>query len=399
VPEAWLDKTTPGAGRGLLIAGIVLVAVNLRPSLAAVGPLVADIRADTGLPNAAIGLLTTLPLLAFGVVSTLTALVTRRVGVERAVALALLLIAAGTLARAVPSAVLLFGGTALLGVGVALGNVLLPALAKRDFPERTGPMTSLYSSVMGVGATLAAGVSAPLAIAVGWRGALGLWALPAFAALAAWVPQIRKGLPLPPSRSRGTSFRTLGRSALAWNVALFMGFQSLTFYVILAWLPDLLQGRGLGAAQAGWMLALSQATGVLGTALVPLWAGRLLDQRRIVWTLGALEATALAGLLLTGVAFAVVWVALIGFVLGGTFGLALLLLVLRAHDAETAGELSGMAQSIGYGIAAAGPALFGLLYDLTTGWTVPLLFLAAVLVGKVGTGIRAGRPGWVGPSG
>jgi CP family cyanate transporter-like MFS transporter len=147
------------------------------------------------------------------------------------------------------------------------------------------------------------------------------------------------------------------------------------------------------------MLALSQATGILGTAVVPIWAGRVRDQRVIVGTLGALEAIALAGLLAPGLTFAVVWVSLIGFVLGGTFGLALLLLVLRARDAETAGELSGMAQSIGYAIAAAGPPAFGLVHDLTGGWVIPLLFLGAVLAGKVGVGLAAGRPGLVRPAG
>ena len=374
------------------------MAVNLRPALAAVGPLVADIRADTGLPNVALGLLTTLPLLAFGVISTLTPLVTRRIGIEKAVAVALTLIAVGTLARTATSVSLLFLGTVVLGIGIAFGNVLLPALAKRDFPDRTGPMTSLYSSVMGLGATIAAGVSAPLALEVGWRGSLGVWALPAVLALLAWIPQVYGRSSVWGLRGRGSAFRSLGRSSLAWQVALFMGLQSLTFYVVLAWLPDLMQDRGMTPAAAGWMLALSQATGILGTALIPVVAGRMDDQRRIVASLGILELVALAGLLTPDVHLESLWVGLIGFVLGGTFGLALLLLVLRAADAETAGELSGMAQSIGYMIAATGPAVFGWIHDLTGGWAAPLLFLGVVLAGKVAVGIEAGRPGMVGPA-
>jgi MFS transporter, CP family, cyanate transporter len=388
----------PPARRALLLVGIVLVAVNLRPSLAGVGPLVADIRADTGLPNVALGFLTTLPLLAFGAVSTLTPLVTRRIGMEKAVALALGLIVAGTVARVAPSVWMLFLGTAILGVGIAFGNVLLPALAKRDFPDRTGPMTSLYSSVMGLGATIAAGVSAPLALTVGWRLSLGAWSLPAVVALLVWLPQMNAKPTVGRLRRRGSAFRSLGRSVLAWQVALFLGFQSLTFYVILAWLPDLLQSRGMEPTAAGWLLAWSQATGVLGTAFVPLWAGRLDDQRRIVLSLGFLEAAAIAGLLAPGLALVGVWVGLIGFVLGGTFGLALLFLVARAADADTAAELSGMAQSIGYLIAAAGPALFGWIHDLTGGWSEPLLFLGVVLAGKVVVGTRAGRPGLVQPT-
>lgn len=382
-------------GQGLLIAGVVLVAVNLRPSLAGVGPLVADIRAATSLSNTALGLLTTLPLLAFGVVSPLTPRVTRRVGIEGALAAALLLIGIGTAVRAVPSVALLFGGTALLGVGIALGNVLLPALVKRDFPERSGPMTSLYSSTMSVGATAAAGISVPLAAALGWRGALGVWALPAAVALGVWSMRMKGRAIHGVSRGGGASLRALGRSPLAWQIALFMGLQSLTFYVVLAWLPDLLQDRGLGAAEAGWMLALSQATGVVGSVAVPLWAGRLDDQRRIVWTLAALEAAALGGLFLPGGLLAALWVSLLGIVLGGTFGLALLLLVLRAANAETATVLSGMAQSVGYLVASVGPTLFGFLHDRTRGWTIPLLLLVVVLIAKAVAGFGAGKPGQV----
>ena len=381
--------------RGLLLVGIVLIALNLRPALAAVGPLVVDMRAATGLSNTALGLLTTIPLLAFGVVSTLTPLLTRRLGVEGALAAALVLIGAGTLVRSAPPVVFLFGGTVVLGVGIALGNVLLPALVKRDFPDRSGPLTSIYSSVMGLGAAVAAGVSVPLASALGWRGSLGAWAALAAVALLAWLPLVRRrALP----RSTGGAWealRDLGRSRLAWQVALFMGFQSLTFYVVLAWLPDLLGSRGLSESEAGWMLALSQGVGIAGSAVVPLWAARLEDQRQIVWVLALIEAVALGGLFLPGPDLAALWVSLLGLVLGGTFGLSLLLLVLRAGDAQTATELSGMAQSVGYLVAATGPALFGFLHDLTAGWTVPLGFLVAVLVAKVVVGLGAGRPGVV----
>ena len=382
--------------RGLLAAGIVLVALNLRPALAGLGPLVADVRLATGLSNTALGLLTTLPLLAFGAVSALTPIVTRRLGVEGAIGFGLLLLGLGTAARALPSVGVLFVGTAVLGVGIALGNVLLPALVKRDFAEHSGPMTALYSSAMGLGAAVAAGVSVPLAEAAGWRAALGAWALLAVVALAAWAPQLRRrSLP----RRRGTvldSLRALGRSRLAWAVALFMGLQSLTFYVVLAWLPDLLQSQGMTPAEAGWMLALSQVTGIAGSAVVPVWAGRRPDQRSIVWALGVVEAVALGGLLLTGVALAPLWVSVLGFVLGGSFGLSLLFLAIRADTPETAAELSGMAQSAGYLVAAAGPALFGGLRDWSGAWTVPLLSLAAVLAAKVVVGLPAARDEQVG---
>lgn len=396
-----VDPPDPGEGgdggdgghesrRWLLVLGIVLVALNLRPALASVGPVVPELRADTGLSNTAVGLLTTLPLLAFGCLSILAALVGRRVGVERALAGALVLVAAGTALRGAAPVVALYVGTGLLGIGVALGNVLLPALAKREFPRHSGPITSLYSSMMGLGATAAAGLSVPLAGLLGWRGALAVWTFPALLALLVWAPQLRRESPV--RVGRPTTPGALRRSPLAWQIAFYMGLQSLSFYVVIAWLPDLLQGRGFDEAAAGWLLALSQATGILGTAVIPLWAGRRADQRAIVWTLGLLELAGLAGLLFMGTAWAWLWVALLGFILGGTFGLALTLLVLRAADAESTAALSGLAQSVGYLVAATGPTLFGLLHDLTAGWTVPLLFLVGILVAKVASGLPAGRP-------
>lgn len=383
-------STDPTPRRWLLVLGIALVALNLRPALASVGPLVVDIRAATGLSNPAIGLLTTLPLLAFGFLSAFTSVLSRRVGMERALAIGLVLIAAGTALRAAPAVAALYAGTIVLGVGVALGNVLLPALAKRHFPSRSGGITSLYSSMMGLGATAAAGLSVPLAAALGWRGALGIWVVPVLIALAAWVPQILRR-PVQGAVRRGLGLGALGRSPLAWQIALFMGLQSLTFYVVLAWLPDLLQSRGMTEAAAGGLLALSQATGVAGTAIVPVWAGQVRDQRGIVWGLTLLEAVAWAGLLIPGLGLESVWVGLLGFILGGTFGLALTFLVLRSADAESAGELSGMAQSVGYLVAAAGPPIFGWLRDVSGGWTIPLWFLVAVLAGKLAAGLPAGR--------
>ncbi|MDT8369302.1 MAG: MFS transporter [Longimicrobiales bacterium] len=358
------------------------------------GPLVAEIRADTGLSNAALGFLTTLPLLAFGFLSLFTSGVSRRFGMERTVALALVLIGIGSALRGVPAVAALYLGTALFGVGVALGNVLLPALAKRHFPDHSGRITGLYSGMMGIGATAAAGLSVPLAIGLGgWRASLAIWMVPAAVALLVWLPQTRGPVT---RRARGhASLRALGRSPLAWQIALFMGLQSLTFYVTIAWLPDLLQSRGLGEAAAGGLLALSQATGVFGSAAIPVWAGSTRDQRPIIWTLGALEAASLGGLLLPGVTLAWLWVGVLGFVLGGTFALALTLLVLRSSDSEATGELSGMAQSVGYLVAATGPPLFGLVHDATGGWSLPLAALLVVLAGKIAVGLGAGRPGRV----
>jgi CP family cyanate transporter-like MFS transporter len=380
------------ARNALLVAGIILISINLRPALASIGPLISTIRQDTGLSNTMLGLLTTLPLLAFAVISTLTPIFTRRWGIEGVLAGALSLLTGGIFLRVIPSTWALFGGTLLLGIAIAFGNVLLPGLVKRDFPNHTGIMTSLYSSMLGLGATIAAGVSVPLADEVGWYWSLGLWGILSLVAFVVWLPQL-KGLTIPRYKSSFRhSIKGLMGSSTAWQIAVFMGLQSLAFYVILAWLPDLLQDMGLTAYTAGWMLSLSQGMGVLGTLLIPVWAEKMTDQQKLVWLLIILEIVSLIGLMLPDPFLIWLWASLIGFTLGGSFGLALLFIVLRAHDTETATELSGMSQSIGYLLAAAGPILFGALHDITGAWFIPLLFLLIVAVAKLFAGLGAGRP-------
>lgn len=383
--------------RWALLALISLVALNLRPALASVGPLVEDIQSGTGVSSAALGMLTTLPLIAFGVLSLFAPAVSRGLGMERALVLGLFLVGGGTALRASPNTALLFVGTGVLGVGVALGNVLLPALAKRCFPSRPGPITSLYSSVMGLGAALAAGVSVPLAAAVGWRAALGLWAVPAGVALLAWAPLAWPSPVRGAVRARG-GLGTVVRSPVAWQVALYLGLQSTSFYVLLTWLPAFLQSQGMSESAAGGLLALSQVTGIAGTALIPVWAGGTRNQRGIVWALTVFEAVGLVGLLTGGTTWATAWVLLLGFILGGTFALALTFLAIRSPDVETASTLSGMAQSVGYLLSAAGPPAFGAAFDVTGAWTLPFAGLFGVLAAKLLAGLAAGRPQVIGES-
>ena len=244
---------------------------------------------------------------------------------------------------------------------------------------------------MGLGAAIAAGVSLPIAnyLGSGWQGSLGVWALLSFTAFLIWLPQLRRLPRLPQRGGYFKSMRQLTSSALAWKIAVFMGIQSFTFYVILAWLPDILQGKGYDSVTAGWMLSLSQAMGVVGAVAFPLVAGKKDDQRSIILYLLLLEAISLIGLMVPSSSLWVfVWISLLGFVLGGSFGLALLFIVLRSSDTDGATELSGMSQSIGYSLAAIGPIFFGFLYDLTEDWNYPLglLFLLIFLKLYVGLG-------------
>ncbi|TXE05688.1 MFS transporter [Gelidibacter salicanalis] len=381
------------ASRTLLLVGVLFVAINLRPALSSIGPLVDMIRADVGLSETLLGLLTTLPLIAFGIVSTITPLFTKRFGIGNTLLAALILLTLGIIIRSSVGIFGLYLGTIMLGIAIAFGNVLIPALIKRNFPHKAGFVTSLYSGIMSLGAAIAAGLSFPLAVEfnLGWRGSLSVWAVLAVIALIIWIPNIKRINRTVPSRSFKEAMKKLSGSMLVWKMALYMGLQSWAFYVILAWLPAILIDRGFDASYAGWMLSLSQATGIIGAIAIPVWAGSRKDQRLIIVSLIIIEVIALIGLMIPELGMVELWVGLIGMVLGGTFGLALLLIVLRSKDAETAAELSGIVQSIGYLIAATGPFIVGLIYDLTDTWNYALALLVAVSVIKLIMGIDVGK--------
>ena len=385
----------------LLILGIVLLAANLRPALTSVAPLIGQIRADTGMSNGVAGLLTTLPLLAFGLLSPVAPRVARRFGMERVLLASLFVLVAGILLRWAGAVAVLFLGTVVLGAAIAVANVLLPSLVKREFPERAGLMTSVYSTSLGISAAFAAGVSVPLAqlAGIGWRGALAVWAVPAFLAGVAWLPQLgRSDHPADPSPRSSPGVRDLWRSPLAWQVTLFMGLQSLVYYVTLTWLPEILQEEGMGVARAGWMLGLSQAAAIVTMFLAPMIAGRSASQRGVVVVAVGTSGVGVLGLLVAGSTASILWVVLLGLGQGASFSLALTFFALRSPDPGHAAALSGMAQSVGYLLAAGGPSLFGVLRDVTGTWKVPLALLLTVTVFLLIAGIGAARDAHVGTS-
>lgn len=377
----------------LLITGIILVSFNLRPALSGIGPLITDIRAATGLSNSALGLLTTLPLLCFGILSSVTPWFTRRIGLEGTVAFALFALTSGLLLRVPGSVPFLYTGTIFIGVGIALGNVLLPGIVKRDFEKYSGIMTSVYSSMLGVGAAVAAGISVPLAdeVGLGWEWSLGIWFIPSTLALLVWLPQLRRNRRSSSGKTIAASLKHLSGSGMAWSIALYMGLQSFAFYVILAWLPDILISDGISESRAGWLLSISQAAGVAGSFLIPTVAEKFARQRFLVIVLAALEVISIIGLMMGPNSLTLLMVIMIGFSLGGSFGLALLFIVLRTDDTETTTELSGMSQSVGYLLAAVGPMMIGALNDITGDWIIPLALLLLIVAFKSFFGIYAGK--------
>jgi MFS transporter, CP family, cyanate transporter len=371
-------------------ASIVLVAANLRPAVVAVAPLLGEIQADQGLSGTAAGVLSALPVLCFGLVAPLAPGLARRVGIERAMLVSLLVLCAGMAIRSVAGLAGLYTGTAVAGAAIAVGNVLLPSLIKRDFAARTGLMTGLYTMAIATGGTLAAGVTVPVARAVGldWRGALAMWMVFALVAVLCWLPHVRRTAR--PARTTAAAAGALWRDPLAWQVTTYMGLQSLSYFAVTAWLPAVLIARGYDPVAAGWLLALASACGIAGATVAPVLAARTREQRAVVAATTALAAVGLLGLLAVP-GTEVLWVVLLGTAQSAALGIALTLVGLRAPDAGRAAQLSGMAQSAGYVLAAAGPFAVGFLHDLTDGWTVPLLLLLALLAVQGAAGLLAAR--------
>ncbi|MEX0686498.1 MAG: MFS transporter [Balneolales bacterium] len=381
----------------LLLIAIAVISLNLRPAIAGVGPLIYEIRLDTDLSNTLLGMLTTLPLLALGVVSVLTPIFTKRMGTEGAMAFALILLTLGILLRVIPAYSALFIGTLIIGIGIALGNVLLPGIAKKNFPHKFGMVTGIYSAMLGTGAALGSGLSVPFSegLGLGWRWALGVWSIVAFIAFILWLPQLKMNQKSVMGKSLASSLKHLLGLRLAWDVAIFMGTQSLTFYVLVAWLPEILIERGLSPVHAGWLLSSMLATGAIGTFIMPQWASKRERQRLPVAIIIAGEIISLTALMMPSLYMVTFWVIILGFCSGSSFGMALLIIGLRSRDTETANQLSGMSQSIGYTLAATGPALFGAFYDWTHTWILPMAFLLLVALLKFWSGWRAGNDDFV----
>lgn len=357
----------------LLLAGLLMIATTLRVTFTGAAPLLDMIRADLGLTTAQTGVLTTLPLLAFALISPLAPGLARRLGMERALFLALGLICLGIALRSLTSSVLLFTGTAIIGGGIALGNVLLPGLIKRDFPGQVAKLTGAYSLTMGVAAAAGSALVVPVAESgLRWQGALLSLMIFPLLALLVWLPQWKRPAAAALSGAGALHNRGIWRSALAWQVTLFLGLNSLIYYVVIGWLPSILISHGYSESAAGSLHGLLQlATAAPGIA-VPLILHRLRDQRAIAIIVALCCAVSALGL--WGYpAFASLWVVLFGFGSGATMILGLTFIGLRAGSAHQAAALSGMAQSVGYLLAAFGPPLMGKLHDLTGAWTLSLI--------------------------
>jgi CP family cyanate transporter-like MFS transporter len=386
-PAPQLPAMRGAVGRFILGASLVLIAFNLRPLFSSASALLPEVRSELGLSATGASLLTTLPVVCLGLFSPLAPRFAQRFGSERTLLGVLLLLAIGTAMRGLQSVPLLFAGTALAGGCIAVGNVLLPGLVKRDFADRAALMTGFYTMALCAGAASAAGLTLPAERLLGssLSAALSIWALPALLVAAIWLPQAFAGK----RQSARAGFRVEGlwKDPTAWKVTLFMGLQSALAYCVFGWLVPILRERGLDGVTAGAIVSVSVMTQAAACLVAPHLAMRGKDQRVINVTLCIMAVIALFGLLFAPLSTVWFWAVLQGAGQGGLIAVAMIAIVLRSRDAHVAAHLSGMAQCVGYLLAALGPLIVGLI----RGWTGSFA-PSAVLFFLLGLG--AALAGW-----
>ncbi len=400
MPAATRNAQDRTARLGFAFIGVLLIAVNLRVSFVSVGPVLSNISSDLGLSSAAAGFLTGLPLIAFAVFSPVAPGFASRLGLDRALWMSLLILASGIVLRSLPVPGFVWLGTALIGLAIAFLNVLVPSLVKRDFPTRVSQLTGSYTATQAAFAAMGAAVVVPVAQTspAGWRLALGIWAGLALIAMAVLLPWLRRHSSGTMSAAKpDVSYRSPWTSALGWQVTTFMGLQSIAFYVLMAWLPTIEQSRGVPATTAGIHLSVF----LLISVFASLAAGGILhrgsDQRIVSFASGAVMVVTFLGLALAP-DLILLWVLLGAIGCGSLIVIALSLFSLRTVNYPQAASLSGMAQSVGYGMAAVGPVMFGGLRDLSGDWTLPLLVTAGIMAVLAVTGVLAGRNRVISPS-
>ena len=390
--RAGLRRVRPGGG--LVLVAVLVAGLNLRGAIAAVAPVLPELRADLGLTATAAALLTTLPVLCFAALAPAAAWLGRVLGPRRAVLAGLVAIAAGSVLRVLDGPAVLLAGTFVVGAAMTVGNVLLPAVVKSEFPGRAGTVTGMYTGALAAGAALTTALTAPVAALWGWRTGLAVWALLAVLAAGVWTaatgrsPRDRAQEPV---RRPGAGRGRVWRSPVAWAVTVVLAMQSALYYSVTAWLPSLLvDDAGLDLPTASLAASAFQLLGIPGALLVPLVLGRLRRQSGLALAVGMAWALVPLGLLLLPAAWSL-WVGIGGVVQGAGISLAFALVALRAADEHVVVQLSAMSQLVGYSVGAAGPLVVGGLYAATGGWSAALTLLVGVALVMAAAGVAAGR--------
>lgn len=382
----------------MIILGIIFISFNLRAPITAIGPIISLIKGEYYLNNSMAGFITTLPLIAFAIFSPFVSKINHRFGHGLTMLGGLMLIVIGGLIRSYTGCLGLFLGTALMGIGIAIGNVLLPSIIKHKFSNNVGAITSVYTTSMCIFAAIGAGASVPLTTTFGltWRNSLGIWIILTLITTVVWLPQLKKSENSNNDNNLVTQVKRKGKSiwksSLAWWVTLFMGIQSLLFYSLVAWLPSIIEAKVMDSGFAGSMALLFQLVGLPATLIIPIVSDKFRHQKLIASFISVVYLIGMILLLFAGTkTLIIISLVFIGIGMGGSISLSIVFISLRTPHAKKAAELSGMAQSAGYLLAALGPLLIGFLFDLTKSWDIPIMVFILFIVLLIYFGIEAGR--------
>ncbi|MFF3210240.1 CynX/NimT family MFS transporter [Streptomyces sp. NPDC002886] len=382
----------------VLLVGIVLAALNLRPAITSLGALFEETREGLGMSGTVAGLITSVPALCFAVFGVTAPRLSRRFGPAAVVCAGMAAVAAGLLIRPfATNAAGFLAASALTLAGIALTNVLLPVIVKRWFPDRVGTMTGLYSMALAAGTSLAAAATVPMTRALGgsWRTGLLIWAFLALAAVVPWLAiaaaaRKEKAAAAGVPAARPDAGPGVVRSRTAWALACYFGLQATGAYITMGWLPQIFRDAGVSASTAGILLAVTMVMGVPLAFIIPGLAGRMKNQGPIAVVLGLFGLAGYLGLYFAPAAGAWAWVLMLG-VSNCAFPLVITMIGLRAKSPAGVVKLSAFAQSTGYLISIPGPLVVGVLYQHSGGWDLPLALMAGLLVPQIVLGILAGR--------
>ncbi|WP_262027369.1 MFS transporter [Microvirga sp. Mcv34] len=380
-----------------VVSCVVIAALNLRPALTSTATMMTEVQASLDLSRAWIGVLTTMPVLCFGIFGPLAPFLSAMLGLERAIAVLLLGLAAGLALRGIPTGFALFGGTLIAGAAIGMVGVLLPVVIRRRFPAQLGPMTGFYTMVLSIGGASAAGLTPVLEGAWrSWPMALASWSILALAGGIMWAT-LASGETASSSTARLPRFSLLLRDRLAWSVTAFMGLQAGLAFIVLGWLPTLLRDRGLDVLDAGVVTSVSILAQTVTALLVPSLATRRVSPRLLILLVLMATCTGFLGLLYAPLASRVLWALVLGLGQGGLFGLALLFVSLRSPTAEVTAMLSGMSQSIGYLGASLCPFAVSVLRSSDDPFRGPAIMVVLITAACIWSGLRAAAPAYVLP--
>jgi CP family cyanate transporter-like MFS transporter len=379
------------ATRHFELIALLVVAGCVRAPITSIGPQINEIRDSQNLGIVQFSFLTAIPVICFALAAPLPSLrVFRKIKTEQLIVFALLALAAATIFRTLGSNSLLFGSTIILGISIAILNIVTPALVRRDYPKKITTVMPIYSAVLSLMASLGAGLSIPIASYFGdnWKIGISVWAIPAMVAAIIWIPLLRKAKPMPDAHEN--HFKELLRSKKAWLVSIYMGVQSANFYTQVAWMPKILIDKDYSAAQAGALFGLSTLCGFALTLILPMVFSRGEDLKLAIL---ATSIPGVAGFLLLNYS-SNAWTIPALLLISTTHAalpLALGLIAIKSPSVGATSHLSSMAQGIGYCIAAVFPVLIGYTYEVSNSWLVATYLISALIIVQTVIGIKANK--------